>query len=125
MVNFHLKSIHENFHFWGKGYSLLRIGYCVQFLHFCPTQPSSCITDSLSHTMCGDHISRVSTFLNWQNFQDSPSSRDCGKVIFSVVSVCQSFCPQESHVTVTHDALDLTIQVPLALPTLVTSGDQD
>ena len=40
------------------------------------------------------------------------------KVMFSVVSVCHSVCPQwDLHATITHDALDLTVQPPiLALP---------
>ena len=41
--------------------------------------------------------------------------RNCRKVMFSVVSVCQLFCAQDeglgmSYVTITHDALDLTLQ---------------
>ena len=46
--------------------------------------------------------------------------RSCGKVIFSVVSICQSFCPQGgSHVTITHDTLHCTgstVQGPKPLP---------
>ena len=56
--------------------------------------------------------------------------RSCGKVIFSVVSVCQSFSPQGwSHVTVTHDALHCTgssVQGPCPCPLLlVTSRGKD
>ena len=44
--------------------------------------------------------------------------RSCGKVMFSVMSVCQSFCSWgRSHVTITYDALDLTIQTPLPTQT--------
>ena len=57
--------------------------------------------------------------------------RSCGKVMFSLASVCHSvwWGWRGSHVIMTHDALDLTIQGPLlyrALPLLlVTSGRQD
>ena len=64
--------------------------------------------------------------------------RNCGKVMFSVVSVneiaegnvfslvCLSFCPQGSFVTITHDALDLTVQGPPPhCPMLLTSGGHD
>ena len=38
--------------------------------------------------------------------------------MFSVVCVCHSVCPREGgpHMTIIHNALDLTVQVPLALP---------
>ena len=39
----------------------------------------------------------------------SSHQQSCGKVLFSVVSVC-------SHVTITRDALDLPVQGPLAPP---------
>ena len=42
----------------------------------------------------------------------SARQRSCGKVMFSVVCVCHSICPQGSHVTITYDALDLTVQGP-------------
>ena len=48
-----------------------------------------------------------------------------GKVMFSVVSVCHSVCHsvhRGSNVTITHDALDLTVQGPQPHPQLVTSG---
>ena len=36
----------------------------------------------------------------------------CGKVMFSVVCFSLSVCPEGSHVTITHDAWDLTVQRP-------------
>ena len=49
------------------------------------------------------------------------SQRCCGKVMFSVTFVCQSLCPLgDPHVTITHDALDLSIQGPHGLDTLYT-----
>ena len=38
--------------------------------------------------------------------------QSCRKVKFSVVCVCQSVCRRRSHVTITHDALALTVQGP-------------
>ena len=57
--------------------------------------------------------------------------RSCGKAMFSYVSVYQSVnqsvCPQGGlHVTITHDALNLTVQPPtsnMGTPLLETSGD--
>ena len=59
----------------------------------------------------------------------------CGKVMYSYVSVSQSVCPQgDSHVTITQDAMDLTVHGPHTsdmeppwpwpwpCPLLVTSG---
>ena len=53
--------------------------------------------------------------------------RSCGKVMFSVVSVCSR--GEGFHVTITHDALDLTVQETCSnlkdwppLPSEVTSG---
>ena len=40
------------------------------------------------------------------------SQRRCGKVLFSVMSVCSQ--GWGSHVTITHDALDFTVQEPAA-----------
>ena len=41
------------------------------------------------------------------------NQRSCGKVMFSIVSVYQSFSPRRwGHVIITHDAFGLTIQGP-------------
>ena len=42
----------------------------------------------------------------------------CGKLMFSVVCVCHSICPRGRGVTITHDALDLSIQRPPPSPGL-------
>ena len=47
----------------------------------------------------------------YNNSHFTAHQRSCGKVMFSVVSV-----HGESHVTITHDALDFTIQEPLTQP---------
>ena len=41
--------------------------------------------------------------------------RSCGKVMFSVMCVCQSV-QGDPHVTITNDALDITVQDPLLWP---------
>ena len=54
LVNSYPKSIHQKLKFLGggEGYSLPRIPHSVWFWeHFRPWGPSSCITDSLSHSM--------------------------------------------------------------------------
>ena len=38
--------------------------------------------------------------------------QSCGKVMLAVMSVCLSFCLEGSHVTIAHDALDLTVLPP-------------
>ena len=67
-------------------------------------------------------------FLLWRGFTLHPRTkqhvqvfvtirrRSCGKVMFLVICVCQSVClgRGDSHVTVTHDTLDLTAQGPLS-----------
>ena len=62
----------------------------------------------LKRLQCGDIYPNFSATVLITVRQQS-----CGKAIFSVVCVCQSVCPQGSHVTITHDALDLTVQAPM------------
>ena len=45
--------------------------------------------------------------------------QSCWKVMLAVMSVCLSFCLEGSHVTIAHDALDLTVLPPP--PTLAPS----
>ena len=44
--------------------------------------------------------------------------QSCGKIMFSVVSVCHSVHRGVSHVTIAQDALELTIQGPPQFPAL-------
>ena len=57
-----------------------------------------------------------------------PSANGVAKVMFSVVSVRHSIYKGDPHVTITHDALDLTVQLPIqsqpSPPPLVTSDGQ-
>ena len=47
--------------------------------------------------------------------------RCCGKAMFSLVSVCLF---TEAHVTITHDALDINVEGPMALALPLPSGHQ-
>ena len=80
------------------------------------------VIHNTSNTIQCKHSVMVCTLLTSSetDFTYLPSAkRSCWKVMFSVVSVCH-FCSRGSggpHVTIIHDALDLTIQ-PLSMTSL-------
>ena len=64
---------------------------------------------------------KLCTFLAWHNPIFLPLPNEVAKVMFLVVSVCHSV-HRGSHVTNTHDKLDLTVQKPAGFPLKLENG---